>query len=249
MTAPLMPMATAVWLVDNTALTFEQIAEFCGLHVLQVRGIADGEVATGIIGSDPIAASQLTREEIDRCEQDGGAKIRMNPEFAAYLESKKKKNGRYTPVARRQSKPDVVAWLVQNYPEMTDAQIVKLIGTTKKTIDAIRDRSHWNWPNITPKDPVLAGFCSQNDLNRIVSVIEKERERRRELEGDDAVAPPQQAHQDGGIMALFADAKARLRQAHSPQQEEGEDGEDDEDFSDEPAAPPLNPNDIFKNNL
>lgn len=229
MTAPLMPMATAVWLVDNTALTFDQIAEFCGLHALQIKGIADGEVATGIIGCDPIAANQLTRDEITRCESNGSAKLRLSAEFAAYLENQKKKIGRYTPVARRQSKPDVVAWLVQNYPEMTDGQIVKLIGTTKKTIDAIRDRSHWNWPNITPKDPVLAGFCSQNDLNRIISVIEQERERRREAGEDSSPAvqaPSLISAQDGGIMALFADAKAKLKHAQVPQQEEGEEEEE-----------------------
>lgn len=178
MPKPIMPMATAVWLVDNTSLTFEQIAEFCELHILQVRGIADGEVAGGIIGVSPLGNNQLTREEIDRCEKDAKSRLRMNAAFAVYLEKNKKK-GRYTPVARRQNKPDAIAWLTKNYPEITDGKIIKIIGTTKKTVQSIRDKSHWNWANITPKDPVLAGFCTQQEMNALISDAEKIREKLR----------------------------------------------------------------------
>lgn len=171
MTLPLMPKATAVWLVENTALTFDQIAGFCGLHPLEVQGIADGEVAVGIIGQDPVRAGQLSREEIERCEGDSTAALVLDSEVAKHIESTKnsKKKSRYTPVARRQDKPDAIAWLLKHCGGLPDAQIAKLIGTTKNTIQAVRDRSHWNISNISPRDPVLLGLCTQTELDRAVA--------------------------------------------------------------------------------
>ena len=163
----LMPKATAVWLVNNTTLTFEQIAEFCGLHSLEVQGIADGEVAIGIVGLDPTVNGQLTREEIARCEADPTGRLKMEKPTIP-LPAPRTKGPRYTPVAKRQDKPDAVAWLVRHHPELTDAQISKLIGTTKQTIAAVRDRSHWNFANLRPRDPVLLGLCTQSDLNAAV---------------------------------------------------------------------------------
>ena len=163
----LMPKATAVWLVQNTTLTFEQIAEFCGLHSLEVQGIADGEVAIGIVGLDPTVNGQLTKEEIARCEADSTQRLKMEKPSIP-LPAPRTKGPRYTPVAKRQDKPDAVAWLVRHHPELTDAQISKLIGTTKQTIAAVRDRSHWNFANLRPRDPVLLGLCTQSDLNAAV---------------------------------------------------------------------------------
>src|SRR5262245_41905015 len=163
----LMPKATAVWLVNNTTLTFEQIAEFCGLHSLEVQGIADGEVAIGIVGLEPTANGQLTKEEIARCEADPTERLRMQ-KATIPLPAPRTKGPRYTPVAKRQDKPDAVAWLIRHHPELTDSQISKLIGTTKQTIAAVRDRSHWNFANLRPRDPVLLGLCTQSDLNAAV---------------------------------------------------------------------------------
>ena len=168
MALPLMPKATAVWLVDNTGLTFEQVAEFCGMHPLEVQGIADGDVAGGIRGQDPTANAQLTAEEIARCEADSSAHLKLADTAQQYI-SKKTKGSRYTPVARRQDKPDAIAWLVKNFPTMTDAQIAKLVGTTKNTIQAIRTKSHWNSSNIKPRDPVLLGLCTQTHLDAAIS--------------------------------------------------------------------------------
>lgn len=174
MNAPLMPKATAIWLIENTALTFEQIAEFCGLHPLEVQSIADGEVAKGIIGLDPVLGGQLTKEEIARCEKDSAQHLRLAESAKRHMvqESKSKKT-KYTPVARRQDKPDAVAWLLKNCPELTDAQIVKLIGTTKTTIESVRTKEHWNTPNIKPKDPVLLGLCSQAEMDRVYAAALK----------------------------------------------------------------------------
>lgn len=170
MVLPLMPQATAVWLVENTALTFEQIAAFCGMHALEVQGIADDEVATGMRGQDPTANGQLTTAEIKRCEADSEAKLQLADTARQYI-SKKQKGARYTPVSRRQEKPDAIAWLVKNYPTMTDAQIIKLIGTTKNTIQAVRDRTHRNSAIIKPRDPVLLGLCSQTHLDQVTSAL------------------------------------------------------------------------------
>jgi len=164
---PLMPKATAVWLVEHTTLTFEQIAAFCGLHPLEVQGIADGEVAIGIQGQDPVANGQLTREELERCQGDSNARLTMAVQDLPQP-AKRTKGPRYTPVAKRQDKPDGIAWLLRHHPELKDSQIAKLIGTTKNTIQAVRERSHWNSPNIRPRDPVLLGLCSQGELNLVI---------------------------------------------------------------------------------
>ncbi|MFZ5667858.1 MAG: DUF1013 domain-containing protein [Pseudomonadota bacterium] len=164
----LMPKATAVWLVDNTSLTFEQIADFCGLHPLEVRGIADGEVARDIRGADPIANGQLNREELDRAGAD--PKYRMVAQKSRHAELLKpvKKAPRYTPVSRRQDRPDAIAWFVRNHPEVTDAQIARLLGTTKATIESVRGRTHWNSANIKPVDPVTLGLTTQIELDAVV---------------------------------------------------------------------------------
>ncbi|HKY94622.1 MAG TPA: cell cycle transcriptional regulator TrcR, partial [Kiloniellales bacterium] len=167
MAAPMMPKATAVWLIENTSLSFQQVAEFCGLHPLEVQGIADGEVAKGIQGLDPTLNNQLTKEEIERCEADPTARLNMK-KVDLPQPVKRTKGPRYTPVAKRQDKPDGVAYLLRHFPELKDAQISKLIGTTKATILAIRERTHWNSPNIRPRDPVLLGLCSQTELNAAV---------------------------------------------------------------------------------
>lgn len=166
MALPLMPKATAVWLVENTTLSFDQIAEFCGIHSLEVQAIADGEVAIGIVGLDPSTNGQLTHEEISRCEKDENAQLRMSilPELA----HAKTKGARYTPVSKRQDKPDAVAWLLKHHAEISDAQICKLIGTTKDTIAKVRDRSHWNTTNIKPRNPVTLGLCTEADLEKVV---------------------------------------------------------------------------------
>ena len=158
----LMPKATAVWLVDSTALTFEQIAAFCGLHDLEVQGIADGEVAVGIRGLDPIANGQLTREEIARCEQDKSLHLSLTSPTTKLPE--RTRRARYTPVSKRQDRPNAISWLIKNYPVLNDAQIGKLLGTTKSTITAVRERTHWNTPNISPQDPLLLGICSEQEL-------------------------------------------------------------------------------------
>ncbi len=187
MNLPLMPKATAVWLIENTTLTFDQVADFCGMHPLEVKGIADGDVATGIMGVDPVAAGQLTAEEIRRAEADGSARLKMVSTTADYLKAQQKKNkGRYTPVARRQDKPDAIAWIVKTHPEVSDAQISKLIGTTKTTIQAIRERSHWNMTNIRPRDPVLLGLCTQTDLHAAVSKAQEGMKRAEEKAQRDA---------------------------------------------------------------
>lgn len=167
MALPIMPKATAVWLVENTGLTFEQIGDFCGMHALEVQGIADGEVAGGIIGQDPIAAQQLTREGISKGEGDENYRLQLESKAREHM-NQKIKGARYTPVARRQDKPEAIAWIVKNHPYIPDSKIVKLIGTTKKTIDSIRERSHWNITNIKGKDPVMLGLCMQTALNALI---------------------------------------------------------------------------------
>jgi uncharacterized protein len=173
MTLPLMPKATAVWLVENTALSFDQIAEFCGMHALEVQGIADGDVSGGIRGVDPIASGQLTTEEIQRCEKNSKEHLVIAGTARQYI-ARKTKGSRYTPVARRQDKPDAIAWLIKHYPAMTDAQISKLVGTTKNTIEAVRGKTHWNSNNIKPRDPVLLGLCTQTHLDAAVAHIKPE---------------------------------------------------------------------------
>jgi hypothetical protein len=174
---PLMPKATAVWLVDNTSLTFEQIADFCGLHPLEVKGIADEDVAKGIKGQDPVATGQLTREQIEQAEKDPKVRLRMAAPKHKIPPVKMKRAPRYTPVSKRQDKPDAVYWLLRNHPEFTDADIIKLIGTTKATIQKIRERSHWNAPNIKAVDPVTLGLCSQLELDLAVERASVKRDR------------------------------------------------------------------------
>jgi uncharacterized protein len=162
---PLMPKATAVWLVEHTSLTFDQIANFCGLHVLEVKGIADGDVAQGIKGLDPVTSAQLTREEIETAERDPTRELHLAEPKTHLPEAPAKKGPRYTPVSRRQDRPNAVLWILRNHPELKDSQIMRLVGTTKPTINQIRDRSHWNAPNLTPQDPVTLGLCTQTDLD------------------------------------------------------------------------------------
>ncbi|MEM6466556.1 MAG: cell cycle transcriptional regulator TrcR [Pseudomonadota bacterium] len=172
MALPLMQKATAVWLVDNTTLTFTQIAAFCGLHELEVNGIADGEVAVGVKGYDPIVNRQLTMDEIKRCEENPKARLQLWNNPAAEGETRRK-GPRYTPLSKRQDRPAAIAWLVKFHPELSDGQISKLVGTTKPTIQSIRDRTHWNMANIQPVDPVALGMCSQVELDTAVAKAAK----------------------------------------------------------------------------
>ncbi len=170
---PLMPKSTAVWLVENTALSFEQIAVFCGLHVLEVKGIADGEVAQGIKGTDPISSGQLAREEIALAEKKPTHVLRILASKVELPAFKPRKGPRYTPLSRRQDRPNAILWLVKNHPELKDSQMMRLVGTTKPTIDAIRDRTHWNAGNLSPLDPVTLGLCSQIELDAAVKKASK----------------------------------------------------------------------------
>ncbi len=260
MTEILMPKATAVWLVDNTSLSFEQIAGFCGLHPLEVKGIADGDVAAGVRGADPIANGQLTREEIERAEADPNYRMAaVEHEFADKL-SAQKKGPRYTPLSRRQDRPDAIAWMVRNHPEVPDSQIAKLVGTTKATIQAVRDRTHWNSSNIKPVDPVALGLCAQSELDEMVrKAAEKKRRqdaaaaKKRGAEGatlapaDETGAPEEGADVEqtdapaGGGLDLAAEAAAFA--AREDRDDNGDDdwtsrgaadvfGDDDEDGED-----------------
>jgi len=190
-TKPLMPKATAVWLVDNTSLTFEQIADFCGLHPLEVKGIADEDVAKGIKGQDPVSSGQLTREMIEEAEKNPKARLKMAAPKHKMPAVKQKKAPRYTPVSKRQDKPDAVYWILRNHPEFTDADIIRLIGTTKATIQKIRERSHWNATNIKAVDPVTLGLCSQLELDLAVSRAgaKQERAQKRAVKRGDTLKP------------------------------------------------------------
>lgn len=170
---PLMPKATAVWLIDNTGLTFDQIAEFCGLHTLEVKGIADGDVAAGVRGINPITNDQLTRDEIEKAEADEDYRMKLSKAKVTVAAPKKKK--RYIPTSRRQERPNAIAWIVRNHPEVPDRVICKLLGTTKQTIQSIRDKTHWNTSNLEPLDPVTLGFCTQFDLDMAVQKAAEER--------------------------------------------------------------------------
>ena len=169
MAPPLMPKATAVWLIENTSLTFEQVADYCGLHPLEIQAIADGEVAGGMQGINPVGAGDLTLEELDRCQKNPNA--RLKPLKSTIPQPKARPTGaRYTPVAKRQERPDAIAWLLKNYPELGDGQVSRLLGTTKSTIASIRDRTHWNAPNIKPQNPVNLGLCSSADLEKAITL-------------------------------------------------------------------------------
>jgi hypothetical protein len=193
-----MPKATAVWLVDNTKLTFRQIGDFCGLHELEVQGIADGEVAQNIVGLDPVGGGQLTRDEIIRCEGDPAARLKLTTPVIP--EAKKRKGPRYTPVSKRQDRPDAIAWLVRYHPELTDAQVGKLIGTTKPTIASIRNRSHWNMTNLKPTDPVTLGLCSQMELDDALRAAAARLEKLRPPPSDEPAGLGEQPYVDLGKM-------------------------------------------------
>lgn len=169
MSAPLMPKATAVWLIENTSLTFEQVAKFCQLHPIEVQAIADGESSVGMIGLDPIATAQLTWEEIHRCEGDKTLDLQIQTSVNLEQLKAKKKKTRYTPVLKRQDRPDAIAWLLKYYPDIADMQICKLVGTTKNMIQSIKTKSHWNYANIKPRNPAHIGLCSQEELDEVIS--------------------------------------------------------------------------------
>lgn len=202
---PLMPHATASWLVDNSSLTFEQIAAFCGLHILEVQAIADDTAATKLTGRDPLRSGELTQAEIEKGQADPSYRLKMHKEPDTV---RRTKGPRYTPVSKRQDKPDGIAWIIRNHPEVTDGQIGKLIGTTRTTIAAIRDRTHWNIANIQPKDPVTLGLCSQRELDAIVAKAAK-------AAGADA---PQDSRLDGDREALIEELRA-AREAHAREAE------------------------------
>lgn len=187
MALPLMPKATAVWLIDNTKLTFDQIARFCGMHPLEVKGVADGEVAVGIVGLDPVANGQVTAEEIARCETDPAADLKLLAPTVP-LQRQKTKGAKYTPLSKRQDRPDAIAWLLKYHPEVPDAQVQKLLGTTKATIDSVRNRTHWNHVNIKPRDPVSLGMCSQSELDRVLILAVKRRENKEKRDAREARA-------------------------------------------------------------
>ena len=189
-TLPLMPKATAVWLVENTALSFDQVADFCKMHVLEVKAIADGDFAQGIKGLDPIATGQLSREEIQKAEADPNHRLKLADQKVRLPEPKRKKGPRYTPVSRRQDRPNAILWLVRNHPELKDSQIMRLVGTTKATIQSIRERTHWNASTLSPLDPVTLGLCSQIDLDFEVQRAAKEKPSRHCLWRRDADCRP-----------------------------------------------------------
>ncbi|GGZ04852.1 DUF1013 domain-containing protein [Novosphingobium colocasiae] len=209
---PLMPHATASWLVDNTGLTFEQIAEFCGLHILEVQAMADDLASSKYTGRDPVRSGELTMDEIERGQANPEYKLKM---FKVPVTSSRTKGPRYTPVSKRQDKPDGIAWILRNHAEVSDAQIGKLIGTTRNTIAAIRDRSHWNIANITPKDPVTLGLCSQRELDAIVAKAARKAGITEEAGADDSLVDDREAL----IEELRAEREATVRAANEAAQE------------------------------
>ena len=212
MSKPLMAKATAVWLVDNTTLSFKQIAEFCGMHELEIQGIADGDVATGVKGFDPVGNNQLDAIEIDRGQADPLYKLRIKFNASAVGEEKRR-GPRYTPLSKRQDRPAAILWLVKFHPELTDGAVGKLVGTTKPTIQAIRERTHWNINNITPIDPVALGLCKQSELDTIVQVAARKKaaegsvmnddERRKLVSTEQSLGMAPEARNLTGIVALL----------------------------------------------
>lgn len=211
-TYPLMPHATASWLVDNTALTFEQIAEFCGLHILEVQAMADDLAGQKYTGRDPIHSGELNQAEIDKGQANLEYRLKMQ---RAPLAVSRTKGPRYTPVSKRQDKPDGIAWILRNHPEVSDAQIGKLIGTTRTTIAAIRDRSHWNIGNINPKDPVTLGLCSQRELDSLVAKAAK----KAGIEDDGSAAVRLGSDREALIEELRAERQATAKAASEAAQE------------------------------
>ncbi len=192
---PLMPKATAVWLIENTGLTFEQIGEFCGLHHLEIQAIADGEVAGRMHGLNPVLGGQLTKDEIERCEKDSRA--RLNKTKSDLPKAKLRSKGpKYTPISKRQDKPDAIMWILKNHAELTDSQIVRLIGTTKNTIDKIRNREHWNMANIKAQHPVALGLCSQGDLEATIARAQRKQEKEQKAAGKPAAVKEETVSED-----------------------------------------------------
>ena len=239
--APLMPKATAVWLLDNTALTFDQIADFCKLHPLEVKAIADGDAAQGIKGLDPVQTGQLSREQISEAENNHDLRLKLADQKVAVAQPERvgKKGPRYTPVSRRQDRPNAILWLVRNHPELKDSAIMRLVGTTKSTISAIRDRTHWNSATLTPMDPVTLGLATQTDLDMEVQRANKEKPvaaasgatllpaaettARKEAEAAAAQAAQQKPGGDLDVSAVFAKLKGLSGKAEQGGEEkEGE---------------------------
>jgi uncharacterized protein len=224
MVLPLMPKATAVWLVENTALSFEQIADFTGMHELEVQAIADGEVAIGIVGVNPVANGQLSQADLEHAESDPRAKLRLNKTDIP-IPKARSKGARYTPVSKRQDRPDAIAWLLKHHPELTDAQLSRLIGTTKPTILSVRDRSHWNAANIKPQNPVTLGLCTEPELEKMVIIAQRRvsnaakaaaREAaRREREANKAAAPPADEPADEAPAETAEEASAEENGEHA----------------------------------
>ena len=177
MKLPLMPKATAIWLVDNTSLSFKQIGDFCGMHELEIKGIADGEVGVGIKGLNPITNNQLTKEEIEKCSNDTNTSLEIIVNEISTKTEQSNKKKRYTPLSKRQDRPDAVYWLIRNHPELKDSQVARLVGSTKSTIDAIKNRTHWNMTNIRPQDPVGLGLCKQIELDEALAKAERSMKR------------------------------------------------------------------------
>ena len=191
MNLPLMPKATAIWLVENTSLSFKQIANFCGMHELEIKGIADGEVGAGIKGLNPITNKQLTKEEIERCSNDTETNLQIIVNEVSTKTEQSKKKKKYTPLSKRQDRPDAVYWLIRNHPELKDSQVARLVGSTKSTIDAIRNRTHWNMANIRPQDPIGLGLCRQIELDEAIAKAErslKRAEKKKEKEEKEHLA-------------------------------------------------------------
>ena len=188
-----MPKATAVWLIENTTLTFKQIADFCGIHELEVKGIADGDVAVGIKAYNPILSNQLTRDEIEACSKDSSRPLKIK-EKTLDVEVKKIVGTKYTPISKREDRPNAISWLTKNYPMLSDGQICKLVGTTKNTVDAIRTRKHWNMSNIAPKDPVAANLCTQTDLQKAIDKAKRKQERAEKKKQKETQQQQQQAN-------------------------------------------------------
>ena len=252
MTAPLMPKGTAVWLVDNTSLTFDQIALFCGLHPLEVKGIANGDVAAGIKGMDPVSKGQLTRDEIERCQNDPTAELTLAAPKRELPQQKPRKGGRYTPLSKRQERPDAIAWLVRNHPELNDAEVGRLVGTTKPTIQSVRDRSHWNMANITPLDPVTLGLCSQIELDDYVAKAAKREERRQKRLAREA-AKSGETLKDAVETTALQTEEVNPTAAEPTPAEAAAKVDESQVFADMPSSEPaepqedrLRPEDVFK---
>ena len=224
----LMPKATAVWLIDNTGLTFDQIGAFCTLHPLEVQGIADGDVAGGVMGADPIQSGQLTREEISKGEADPNYRLKLS-EPKVHIAQTKRRGPRYTPISRRNERPNAIKWLVRNHPELKDAQIIRLVGTTKNTIAAVREGTHWNNANLTMMDPVTLGLCTQINLdaevkkaNKGQTVPDEEEQGVRLLSAEDALSSAAAASEAGKTASEHFASMDGANADGSPQAEEKE---------------------------